>query len=203
MNEGNPGRPERSTRSSASRRVSTLGYAILGLLATRARTGYELSQRMAVPIGYMWTAHHSQIYPELGRLADAGLIRGTVIPGRGPRDTKRYRITAAGRRSLQDWTMSPLTEVIRSEFMLRVRVLWLVAPDQARGFIEQQRQRYLKRMEAYAAEEADFARLPDELADPRTADFFAYATLRYGDAQLSAALQWCEWLLDKLNQSQD
>jgi hypothetical protein len=35
--------------------MSTLGYAILGLLATQPRTGYDLARLMRTPIGYMWT----------------------------------------------------------------------------------------------------------------------------------------------------
>jgi DNA-binding PadR family transcriptional regulator len=179
--------------------TSTLGYAILGLLATKPRTGYELSLRMRAPIGYMWTAQHSQIYPELARLAQAKLVRSTVIRGRGPRDTKRYRITAAGRRSLEAWADSPISEVMRSELMLRVRALWLVSPERARTFIEGQRQVYLDRLQTYAEEEADFARSADEVADPSTPEFFAYATLRYGLSRVTAAVDWCDWLLDQLS----
>ncbi len=73
--------------------MSTLGYAILGLLAAQPRTGYDLARLMRTPIGYMWTAHHSQIYPELARLESEGLVAATVIDGPGPRDTKRYEIT--------------------------------------------------------------------------------------------------------------
>jgi DNA-binding PadR family transcriptional regulator len=97
--------------------VGTLGYAILGLLATKPRTGYELAQAMKAPIGYMWTARHSQIYPELARLERAGLVTATVIDGPGPRDTKRYTITEVGLHRLEEWTDSPLT--VNSASLLR------------------------------------------------------------------------------------
>jgi len=175
-----------------------LGYAVLGLLATEPRTGYELAQRMKAPIGWMWSAQHSQIYPELARLTETGLVRSTVIPGPGPRDTKRYQITTAGRRSLAAWADSPITEVMRSELMLRVRVLWLVSPDRARLFLEQQRQHQLDRLRVYAAEEADFARHGDAVSDPSSSLFFAYATLRFGIGRATQALAWCDWLLEQL-----
>ena len=88
-------------------RTGVLAYAILGLLAAEPLTGYQLAQRMRAPIGYMWTAAHSQIYPELAKLLADGQVRAAVIPGRGPRDTKRYTITTAGRRALRDWVDSP------------------------------------------------------------------------------------------------
>src|SRR5690606_24488121 len=62
--------------------VSTLGFALLSLLTRGPATGYDLAQRMKAPIGHFWTAKHSQIYPELARLAEAGHVR--VRSGAGP-----------------------------------------------------------------------------------------------------------------------
>jgi len=90
--------------------MSTLGYAILGLLAAQPRTGYDLAKLMRAPIGYMWTAHHSQIYPELARLEDDGRVSAAVIDGPGPRDNKRYEITPAGWHALQDWWLDWLLD---------------------------------------------------------------------------------------------
>ena len=42
----------------------------------------------------VWPATQSQLYGELNKLADAGLIEVTDI---GPRGRKEYRITEAGR----------------------------------------------------------------------------------------------------------
>lgn len=181
--------------------MGTLGYAILGLLATQPRTGYDLARRMKTPIGYMWTAQHSQIYPELARLEADQLVRSTVIAGPGPRDTKRYRITAAGRRALQAWVDSPLDEVARSEFMLRIRSLWLLSPERARAFIVKQQRRYLGRLEVYAEEEASFALEPGDPTDPSTPTFAEYATLRYGIMRAHDTIAWCDWLLEQLTDS--
>src|SRR3954466_4452100 len=107
---------------------STLGYALLGLIARRARTGYELAQLMNVPIGFMWRARHSQIYPLLARLEAAGLVRHTLVRQTERPDKKTYRITAAGRAALRSWISSPLDESApRDEFSLRVFSMW-VAP---------------------------------------------------------------------------
>jgi DNA-binding PadR family transcriptional regulator len=178
--------------------MSILGYAILGLVAVEPRTGYEIAQLMKAPIGYMWTAQHSQIYPELARLNDAGLVRSTVIQGRGPRDTKRYSITTAGRRELAAWVDSPLVETVRSELLLRVRCLWLISPARARAFVTSVRQRYLERLARYEDEELTFAPRADQLSDPATPAFAAYATLRFGLSRVRHTIDWCDWLLDQL-----
>ena len=87
-------------------KTSDLGHALLGLLARREATGYDLSARLAAPLGYFWTARHSQVYPELARLEAAGLVSYEEIPGRGPRPTKRYAVTAAGRSALAAWVVT-------------------------------------------------------------------------------------------------
>jgi DNA-binding PadR family transcriptional regulator len=181
-------------------RTGVLGYAILGLLAVEPLTGYQLSQRMRAPIGYMWTATHSQIYPELAKLLADGQLRATVIPGRGPRDTRRYTITTAGRRALRTWVDSPLTEVARSELLLRVRSLWLISPERARAFIVEQRARYEERLQLYTEEELNFAPKAADLFDPTTPASAAYATLHFGIGRVRHTIEWCDWMLARLDE---
>ena len=180
--------------------VGVLGYAILGLLAVEPLTGYQVAQRMRAPIGYMWTATHSQIYPELAKMQASGLVRAAVIPGRGPRDTKQYTITAAGRGALRTWVDSPLTELARSELMLRVRSLWLVSPERARAFIVEQRTRYQERLKVYIGEELAFAPLAADLFHPMTPASAAYATLHFGIGRVRHLIEWCDWMLARLDE---
>jgi DNA-binding PadR family transcriptional regulator len=159
--------------------MKTLGYALLGLLARQPLTGYDLTLRMNSPIGYMWAAHHSQVYPTLRDLERDGHVRHRVVDGRGPRDTKLYTITANGNRALRSWIASPLPPPeSRSEFMLRVRALWMVSPDVARGLIRQARDHSSARLALYAAEELTFGE--DDKTDVSRASFAAYATLQCG-----------------------
>lgn len=181
--------------------MNTLSYALLGALATQPRTGWELTQHMKAPIALMWAAQHSQIYPELNRLADAGLIRGTVIPGRGPRDTKRYTLTEDGRRALARWADSPLSpDVPRSEMLLRVRSLWLTSPERAIAFLSGQRQHFLDQLGRLTEEKTRFA--PDDVMSADHPEFFAFATLQYGLDRVQATLNWCDWLLEQLQRHQ-
>src|ERR687886_462444 len=85
----------------------TLGYALLCLLVRNPGTGYDLASRLRRPVGYYWTARHSQIYPELARLVDAGLVRYETGSGPGPRVKKTYTTPAAGRRIPAEWLARP------------------------------------------------------------------------------------------------
>ena len=78
----------------------SLRYAILGLLARRPSTGYELTQTFDRSLRTSWHASHSQIYPELGKLERAGLVE---VVGRGARRSKTYALTGAGRDELRHW----------------------------------------------------------------------------------------------------
>lgn len=181
--------------------MSTLGYAILGLLADQPRTGYDVTRAMRRPIGYMWTAGHSQIYPELARLEADGLVQAKVIDGPGPRDTKQYTITTAGQGALRDWVDSPFTEVARSELMLRIRGLWLLPPERAKAFVSAQRHRYESLQEELAYEEAAFALEGDAVDDPSTLAFAEYATFQHGVVSVRESIAWCDWLLERLDRT--
>ena len=87
--------------------ISRLGYAILALLARQPSTGYELSARARRPLGYFWSARHSQVYPELQRLLADGWVRFDAQPGPGPLDKKVYAPTEAGMSMLRDWVVQP------------------------------------------------------------------------------------------------
>jgi DNA-binding PadR family transcriptional regulator len=182
---------------------TTLGYALLGLLARAPRTGYALTQALRDPIGYFWTASHSQVYPELLRLEAAGLVRHRVIDGPGPRDTKSYRITAAGRRSLAQWAAAPLAPYPeRDELMLKVFSLWTAAPHSAAELIAQQRAQHVQRLAEYEVIDAEMhAEAPARLRDPTSPQFSSYATLRRGISFEQHALAWCDWLLARLDGS--
>jgi len=63
----------------------SLRHGLLDLLAAEPRSGYDLSRYFEVSMGNVWPAQHSQIYPELAKLAAEGLIAQT---GSGPRGRK-------------------------------------------------------------------------------------------------------------------
>ena len=101
--------------------MRTLKYAILGLLMQSPMTGYDISKAFGVGLGSFWSAKHSQIYPELKRLAEEGLIRySTVIQG-GKLEKKLYEITPSGKQDFLAWLDQdqPLDPTPKDVFRLR------------------------------------------------------------------------------------
>src|SRR6201991_2334476 len=78
----------------------SLRIAALGLLAQQPGSGYDLLRIFEKSMANVWPATQSQLYGELNKLADAGLIEVSDI---GPRGRKEYRITQDGRRELGRW----------------------------------------------------------------------------------------------------
>ena len=114
-----------------------LRYALLGALADQPRTGYELLKHFQQSLAYAWPASHSQIYPELARLLEDGLIEQT---GAGARNSKTYAVTAAGLDQLRTWLRETEPDRrVRSDAALRTFFLWLLEPDEAREQLEGER----------------------------------------------------------------
>lgn len=106
--------------------ASTLGYAILAVLARNPSTGYELAARLATPVSYFWTARHSQIHPELQRLLADGLVAFEAVPGPGPKGKKVYSIIPEGFEALCQWVAKPpADQPVRDELVLRTYAAWV------------------------------------------------------------------------------
>ena len=111
----------------------SLRHAILGLLARRPSTGYELTQDFDRSLRASWHASHSQIYPELARLESGGLVE---VVGRGARRSKTYAITATGHAELRRWLVETAPDRSqRSESGLRLFLTPLLdAADQRAAY---------------------------------------------------------------------
>ena len=86
--------------------LPTTSYAVLGMLAIRPWTGYELTQQMRRSLDYCWPKADSVLYEEPRRLVAAGLARATAEVHEG-RSRNRYHITDSGQRALEAWLSTP------------------------------------------------------------------------------------------------
>jgi DNA-binding PadR family transcriptional regulator len=100
--------------------LSSTAYAILGLLALRPWTAYELAAEMQHCFEYFWPRADARVYEEVKGLAAAGLATASrERTGRRPRTT--YAITPAGRAALEAWLARP-PETIALEFEALLKV---------------------------------------------------------------------------------
>jgi len=100
--------------------LSPTAYVILGMVSREARSGYEIKAAVDGSTRFFWAASYGQIYPELKRLSEAGLVEGVDAP-RGERKRTVYAITDAGMVALTDWLRQPpQTSEMREEGLLKL-----------------------------------------------------------------------------------
>ena len=100
--------------------LTTTSYAILGLLAIKPWTTYELAKQMDRSLKSFWPRAASRIYEEPKRLAALGLAEASRDKV-GERPRTIYSITAKGRRALAAWLQEPGSgPTVELEAMLKV-----------------------------------------------------------------------------------
>lgn len=87
-----------------------LPFIILGIINNHAQiTGREITAKFSTEIGDFWKASHSQIYPELRRMAEDGWI--DVSTSKENAKEKYYCITEKGKEVLTNWLGQAVTEL--------------------------------------------------------------------------------------------
>jgi PadR family transcriptional regulator AphA len=170
----------------------SLRHALLGLLADRPMSGYQLTRAFDGSLAHVWSARHSQIYPELARLRDKGLID---LVDEGPRGRKTYAATPEGIEELRRWMLETDGDRGgRDPAYLRVFFLWLLEPADAAAYVRRLAEHHrttLARYEAAAAE-----------GSPTTARERAFrVALEAGIRHERALLDWAGWALHELEPS--
>lgn len=141
-------------------------------------------QLFKVSLHNAWPATQSQIYTELTKLADAGLLSVTA---RGPRGRKEYRLTADGLAELRRWLLETEPERYRNEPILRVFLLGALTRDQARE--------YLTYLEQRAAKITGTLEALDTGIDWGEGDlsFYGRLALEYGKRLQAMNGEWAAW----------
>lgn len=111
--------------------LSATAYVILGMVRKEPRSGYEIKAMVDKTTRFFWAASYGQIYPELKRLSEAGLVVGVDSPTGGRRRTV-YEITADGEEELRAWLrQSPQTFEMREEGLLKLFFAGALPPEEA------------------------------------------------------------------------
>jgi DNA-binding PadR family transcriptional regulator len=170
--------------------MTTTSYAILGLLAIRPWTTYELIQQVDRSLRRIWPRAQSKLYEEPKKLVALGYARATEEQV-GRRQRTRYTITAKGRKALTAW-LAERGEgpVLEFEQLLKVHFAdsgskadVLAALTSTKDWVREQNAENLASARAYLAGEGDFPqRLPINLLAGRfLTDFYAMVS------------EWADW----------
>jgi DNA-binding PadR family transcriptional regulator len=180
--------------------MTTLGYAILGLLSREALSGYDLMQWMKGRVGNFWSARHSQIYPELAKLEEGGYVTHDVVEQQERPDKKVYEITAAGLEALKEWvSLPPARRPIRDELVLKAYSVWVADPESAARLFREEEARHEEQLARYEEIQGWMQRdWGEDLDRPESPRFAGYAALRRGIIYERGYAEWCRWMADSI-----
>jgi len=163
--------------------LSNTAYVILGMLRSGPRSGYEIKAAVDNSTRFFWAASYGQIYPELSKLGEAGLIDGTAAP-RGGRKRTVYRLTPAGRKELRRWLTEPAeTFELRDEGLLKLFFSNAGGPDSPLSAIAAKRRYHEDKLEELRKIEPVGKSFDDPYPD---------MVLSYGIALNEWIVDWCK-----------
>ena len=165
--------------------LSPSAYVVLGMLRHEPRTGYEIKRVVDSSTRFFWAASYGQIYPELRRLEQAGLVEGRSEPHGGRKRTV-YELTEAGRDELRRW-LDQAVEVMEARDEALLKLFFAVAdPDRADQILAAKRRLHVEKLEALRGVEAK------TLASAAAGDPFPDLVRRFGVESSQWMIDWCD-----------
>jgi DNA-binding PadR family transcriptional regulator len=163
--------------------LSATAYVILGFVRNEPRSGYEIKAVVDNSTRFFWAASYGQIYPELKRLSEAGLIVGADVPTGGRKRTV-YEITADGEEELRAWLrQAPETFEMRDEGLLKLFFADALPREEALAILRSMRDRRRATNDQLQA----LKELKGEIEDP-----FPMIVLEGGLEFTEWFTEWCE-----------
>lgn len=175
----------------------SLRDAVLAALLEGEYSGYDLAKEFDASVANFWMATPQQLYRELDRLAEQGLIRARVVHQERRPNKRMYSLTDAGREEIQQFTgKPPRPGTMRDELMIK-----LAAADA--GDTQAVRDSVAERLRWAVAKLERYERLRARLLAGRTEDEFVaqaervgpYLTLLRGISFEQENVRWAEHAL--------
>jgi PadR family transcriptional regulator, regulatory protein AphA len=177
------------------KKINKTRYAILGMLFEKARSGYEIRQRMLGSTIHFWQESDASIYPMLRMLEDEGKVtsRDEFV---GKRAKKIFEITKTGKKEFISWMALPAeADKHRDELLLK---LFFGASTTKEKMIKQ----LLLKLERCEKTKNQLTNIEtDTLAtvtDTHPHKLFWQMTLRNGIIHCDAEIKWIKDCIEKL-----
>ncbi|GIO26633.1 hypothetical protein J43TS3_12440 [Ornithinibacillus bavariensis] len=171
-------------------------FAILGLLTTECRTGYQIKQMIDGSLNHFWKISYGQIYPTLKTLADEGLATVQDTKQDGKPDKKEYLLTSKGEKELREWLKSPLKDIPihKNEVLLKLFFSRHQEKERTINYLQHYHEILQEKLNTYGGIESVIHKHSLDNAD---AQYWLF-TLDYGKRITAAEIAWCEDTIKKL-----
>lgn len=171
-------------------------YAILGILTTNCRSGYEIKQFIDSSLNHFWKISYGQIYPTLKRLEEDGLAITQTASQEGKPDRKEYFLTEKGKELLKGWLEQPLKQlpIERNEVLLKLFFGRHQTKEQSALLLEDYKQKLENLYRTYEGIEEGITYYNNNHNDAK----YWLFTLDYGKRVTEAAIAWCDATIKEL-----
>jgi DNA-binding PadR family transcriptional regulator len=175
--------------------LTTTSYALLGLLALKPWSTYELAKQVQRSLNWFWPRTERKLYDEPRQLVAHGFAVATE-QHTGKRPRTLYSITPEGRRALRRWLSDPpAPSSLEMEAMVKVFFADGGSLSQLRETLERVREQATERLAAL--------RSMIEVAREGTAEFEERLALnalglRYELDHHQLQAEWATWALDQI-----
>jgi len=175
---------------------STTRYAVLGLLAIKPMSAYELVKFSNETIGFFWNESYGNIHRMLRKLEYENMIFLIQDLPSGRRK-KTYTTTEKGHQQLKAWLQKPPEEIIlRDELLLKLFMSEQEDITQMCMILQQE----LEEMTKGLAILNEVHREIEGMDQDQTRKAFWLLTLNYGKSYAKTRQTWCQEAIDQLNQ---
>ena len=173
--------------------LSPTARVILGFLAVEPRSGYDIKQHVDQSTRFFWAASYGQIYPELKRLAEQGMVEADGPAGERRRTV--YRLTPAGTDALAEWIRAPeQTHEMRDEGLLKMFFAGMLEPADAIEVLERKRADHVRKLDQLHAVE-EMAKTTERRGP--------YSVLQYGIEMAEMAIAWCDRVIAEMKEQEN
>lgn len=175
----------------------SLRFAMLSLLLDGPATGYELAKRFDASVAHVWHALPQQLYQELARMEDDGLVGGEVVVQTTRPNKRVFTITDAGRQALSAWLDAPYRmRAMKEELLIKMYSADIVRPADVIGWLETYLPPHREKLALYESMRELMLRGRTEDEYIRSARRIGpYLALRRGLSYERENIAWAEWVI--------
>ncbi len=168
----------------------SLRHVLLVYLGSGGASGSDIVKGFQHTFGYLWNASFQQIYRDLGKLHEDGLLDCQTVDNAPRPPRKVYSLNARGWQAMQTWLATPVAvPKLNDAFMVKVASVHLQNPDVLAAELAQLQQQFGEALTYLQRKRAVFESLPVDVLEKF---YGVFLTLKRGIGLVESWLAWSE-----------
>lgn len=174
----------------------SLRHVLLVYLGSGGASGSDIVKGFQHTYGYLWNASFQQIYRDLSKLHDEGLLNCEMVENAPRPPRKVYSLNPAGWKIMQAWLAKPVAVPrLNDAFMVKVASVHLQNPEVLAAELTQLQMHFREALVQLHRKRAVFESLPSDLLGKFLGVFL---TLKRGISVLESWLDWSDEVAEML-----